>query len=40
MALIARMKTEEEFAEDALPTADWIRTLNDLIIQARQRQIK
>jgi len=34
-ALIARMKTEEEFGDDAPPSEDWISTLNDLIAQAR-----
>lgn len=33
--LIARMKTEEEFGDNAPPSEDWISTLNDLIAQAR-----
>lgn len=35
-ALVARMKTEEEFGDDAPPSEDWISTLNDLIAQARK----
>ena len=33
--LVARMKTESEFGEEAPPSEDWISTLNDLIIDAR-----
>jgi len=39
-ALIARMKTEEEFGDDAPPSEDWISTLNDLIAQARELEKK
>lgn len=35
IAMIARMKTEEEFGEDAPPSEDWISTLNDLIVGAK-----
>lgn len=35
IGMIARMKTEEEFGEDAPPSEDWISTLNDLIVWAR-----
>lgn len=35
IAMISRMKTEEEFGEDAPPSEDWISTLNDLIVGAR-----
>jgi hypothetical protein len=34
--LIARLKTEEEFGNNAPPSEDWISTLNDLIVQARK----
>jgi hypothetical protein len=34
--LVARMKTEGEFANNAPPSEDWIRTLNDLIVEARK----
>lgn len=40
VGLVARMKTEDEFGEDVPPSEDWISTLNDLIIQARQLQTK
>jgi hypothetical protein len=40
VGLVSRMKTEEEFGEDVPPSEDWISTLNDLIIQARQLQTK
>lgn len=33
---ISRMKTEEEFGNDAPPSEDWISTLNDLIMEARR----
>jgi len=38
--LISRMKTEEEFGDDAPPSEDWISTLNDLIAQARELEKK
>jgi hypothetical protein len=34
--LVARMKTEEEFGNNAPPSEDWISTLNDLIAEARK----
>ena len=34
-ALIARMKTEEEFGENTPASEDWIATLNELIVTAR-----
>ena len=34
--LVARMKTEEEFGNNAPPSEDWISTLNDLIVEARK----
>jgi hypothetical protein len=36
--LVARMQTEEEFGQDSPPSEDWIVTLNDLIVSARQLQ--
>ena len=33
---IARLKTEEDFGDNAPPTEDWISTLNELIGQARE----
>lgn len=35
LTMLARMKTEEEYGEDAPPSEDWISTLNDLIAGAR-----
>src|ERR1017187_1570509 len=34
--LVAHMKTEEEFGNNAPPSEDWISTLNDLIAEARK----
>ena len=34
--LVARMKTEKEFGDNAPPSEDWISTLNDLIAEARK----
>ena len=34
--LVARMKTEKEFGDNAPPSEDWISTLNDLIVEARK----
>ena len=34
--LVAHMKTEEEFGDNAPPSEDWISTLNDLIAEARK----
>lgn len=34
--LLARMKTEKEFGDDAPPSEDWISTLSDLIAEARK----
>jgi hypothetical protein len=33
--LVARMRTEEEFGDDAPASEDWISTLNELITSAR-----
>lgn len=34
-AMVARMKTEEEFGDDMPASEDWISTLNELIVSAR-----
>lgn len=37
IAQIARMKTEEDYAEgEAPPSEDWICTLSELIVEARK----
>ncbi len=36
IALVSRMKTEEDYGDEAPPSEDWISALNDLIETARQ----